>query len=117
MASFKRVTAVVDGVGPDAETVTNASGGKQSGSPYRCDLLPPLAALAVAKVLKSGADKYGAHNWHAIPTVDHLNHAMVHLFAALAGDTQDDHIEHAACRMLMSLEITLRERQNPCAND
>lgn len=97
--------AVVAGVGPDAPVVVNAAGGKQSGSPFRCDLLPPRATLAVAAVLKEGAEKYGDHNWHAIPIDDHLNHALAHVFAWLAGDQQDDHLEHFATRALMALEI------------
>ena len=99
--------ARVAGVGPDAPTVINAAGGKQSGSPYRADLLPALAVLAVAGVLKHGADRYGADNWRVIPAVDHLNHALVHIFAWLAGDKSDDHLEHAACRVLMGLEMSL----------
>lgn len=95
---------VIDGVGPDAPTETNAAGGKQSHSPYRADLLPPHALLAVAEVLKHGADKYGPNNWHAIPVADHLNHALVHLYALAAGDDSDDHLEHAACRLLMALD-------------
>ena len=94
----------IDGVGPDAPILTNASGGKQSASPYRADLLPPRACLAIARVLKQGVEKLGHDTWRAVPLRDHLNHALIHLFAFLAGDTQDDHLEHAACRLLMSLE-------------
>lgn len=100
--------AVVDGVGADAPTIMNEKGGKQSRTMYRVDLLPPQATLAVAAVLKHGADKYGEHNWHGIPVADHLNHALIHAFAYLAGDTQDDHLEHFACRALMGLEMHLR---------
>lgn len=97
----------VEGVGPDAPTFENEAGGKQSASLYRCDLLPPQACLRVAAVLKHGADKYGPRNWTAIPVDDHVNHAMTHLLAYLAGDDQDDHLGHAACRMLMALETHL----------
>lgn len=95
---------VVAGVGKDAPVVVNSTGGKQSHSPYRADLLPPHALLAVAAVLKHGADKYGANNWYRIPVAEHLNHALVHLYALAAGDGSDDHIEHAACRILMALD-------------
>lgn len=103
------VVPVIAGVGPDAETITNAAGAKQSNSPYRCDLLPPKAVLSVAKVLKYGADKYGANNWRGIPIDDHLNHALTHILAFNAGDKQDDHLEHAACRLLMALEAPKEE--------
>lgn len=97
--------AKVEGVGADAPTMTNDRGGKQSAVPFRCDLLPALAVLEVAKVLKAGADKYGdAANWHAVRVGEHLNHALTHLFAFLAGDSQDDHLGHAACRLLMALD-------------
>lgn len=96
---------VIHGVGKDAEIVVNEVGAKQSKTLYRCDLLPPLATLAVSKVLAEGAEKYGVNNWHGIPVNDHLNKALVHAYAYLAGDTQDDHLEHAACRLLMALEI------------
>lgn len=102
----------VEGVGPDAATVVNAAGGKQSGSPYRCDLLPPHALLAVAKVLKHGADKYGEKNWHLIPVEDHVNHALTHLFALAADDATDGHLEHAACRVLFALDQALSGRSS-----
>lgn len=104
--------AVVDGVGPDAQVVVNEKGGKQSDSPYRADLIPPVAALEVAKVTKHGA-KYGEWNWHKIPAKDHLNHAMVHILAFQAGDDSEgeviEHARHAACRILFWLEMLVLE--------
>ncbi len=100
----------VAGVSPDAPLVTNAAGGRQSGSPYRCDLLPARAVLDVARVLKAGCDKYGPDNWRKIGAADHVNHVLVHLFAHQAGDVSDDHLAHAACRMLMGLEMALMEK-------
>lgn len=97
--------AVVHGVGRDAPTVVSSGGGKQSYLPYRADLLPAKATLAVAEVLRSGACKYGEDNWRPLGVKDHINHAMVHILAYLAGDRQDDHLEHAACRMLMAVEV------------
>lgn len=91
-------------VGPDAPVVTNEAGAKQSALPYRCDLLPPRATLEVAQELKVGADKYGVDNWRGVPQADHINHAMTHLLAYLAGDRQDKHLAHAACRVLFAME-------------
>lgn len=107
------MTAVIEGVGTDAPIVANDKGGKQSHSPYRCDLLPPQGTLAVAKVLAHGAAKYGDGNWTSIPVNDHLNHAAVHLFAHLAGDSTDEHLEHFACRALMALDQQLSGRDKP----
>ena len=98
---------MIPGVGPETPTITNEQGAKQSDLPYRFDLLPAAAVSAVSGVLRHGADKYGADNWRGIPTNDHLNHALAHVFSYLHGDTQDDHIEHAACRLLMALEKKL----------
>lgn len=102
--------SVVEGVGKDAPTTTNAHGGKQSACPCRCDLLPAHAVLAVAKVLKRGADKYGENNWHLISAAENVNHALTHLLAMLAGDGSDDHLEHAACRILFALDQKLSGR-------
>ena len=99
---------MVKGVGVDAEIVTDATtGAKQSAVSHRCDLLPPLATLHVAGILHGGSLKYGDWNWFKIPMSDNLNHALVHIFAFLAGDTSDDHLGHAACRMMMALERQL----------
>lgn len=95
----------ISSVGPDVPVVVNEAGGKQSRVPYRCDLLPAKATLEVAAVLHAGAEKYGPDNWRQIPTRDHINHALTHLFAFLAGDCSDAHLSHAACRALMALEM------------
>lgn len=103
---------LVAGVGPDAPVEINEKGGKQSSSPYRSDLLPPLALLEVAKVTKHGV-KYGEWNWHKIPSKDHLNHALTHIFAFQAGDTSEgetiEHARHAATRILFWLEMLVKE--------
>lgn len=99
--------ALVAGVGRDAPVVVNEVGGRQSGTLYRCDLLPSRAVLAVAAVLKEGAEKYGDDNWRKIPISDHVNHALIHILARQAGDASDDHLEHAACRLLMALDLAI----------
>lgn len=98
---------VVSGVGPDAPVAVNGQGGKQSATQHRMDLLPARATLAVAEVLKYGAEKYAPNNWRNIPLDDHINHMLIHAFAHLAGDTQDDHLAHMGCRALMALEMSL----------
>lgn len=97
----------IKGVGKDSPVVVSENGAKQSDSPYRSDLLPPQATLAVAKVLKDGAAKYGDDNWRGLTVRDLLNHALTHALAYLSGDTQDDHLEHFACRALMALETAI----------
>lgn len=100
----------IEGVGADAPIAVNAAGGKQSATPYRADLLQPFALLHLAKINKYGSDRYGDFNWHKIPISDHLNHALVHLLAHLAGDTQDDHLGHAAWRVVSALDQKLSGR-------
>lgn len=99
-------STVVPGIGPDAPTTTNAAGGKQSAMPYRPALLPPRAILTVAGVLAEGAAKYGDDNWRKIAQKDNLDHALTHIFAHLAGDRSDDHLSHAACRVLFAMETS-----------
>lgn len=102
---------IIPGVGQGAPTVVNSKGGKQSSSPYRCDLLPAAASLHIASILKGGAEKYGDNNWRKIESISHVNHALVHIFSHLHGDTQDDHLGHAACRMVMALEAALTKEK------
>ena len=102
----------IEGMGSDSPVVFNDSGAGQSDIPYGCHLLPPLAILAAAKVLATGAKKYGAGNWMNIPIADHVNHAMTHLFCFLSGDTQEDHLVNAMCRMMFAADIQKREQHS-----
>lgn len=139
----------VEGVGRDAEIVTNAQGGKQSKSPAALHLVDPEflskifygadevincianfmitgekqllitaaleiefrelggdthseALIEIGKILQIGAEKYAPNNWRLIPQEDHLNHALVHYIAYLAGDMQDAHLQHCMCRLMMA---------------
>lgn len=105
------MSTIIHGVGKDEPTVTNANGAKQSKLPYRADLYPPRSFLRVSGVLEYGARKYAPNNWLGIPVEDHLNHALVHIMAHLAGDTSDDHLGHATCRMTMALERHLLDQE------
>ena len=96
---------MIEGVGPDAPTTINQRGGRQSSVPFRCDLLPARALLAVSRVLKEGAEKYGEDNWKRIDVGDHINHALMHLLAHMGGDTTEEHFTHAACRILFALHL------------
>ena len=143
---------VIDGIGKDAEIVTNQFGGKQSAAPMALHLIDPdffndwfncdeledsvifeiaefmktgrkinllnaiynlnyevtgdiygyEAIVSIAKVLKYGAEKYRPNNWRLIPQEENLNHALIHYIAYKMGDTQDDHLEHCMCRLMMA---------------
>lgn len=88
---------------PEAPIVTNAQGGK--GSDVGCSMMDcPAAFLAVGAVFHYGAKKYERFNWHKVSVDENVNHALVHLMAYAQGDTQDDHLHHAACRIMMALD-------------
>lgn len=151
---FDDLEAKLEGVGKDAEVVTNDKGGKQSKTPmalhlvdpqflydwadnyslkaediqdsiylaireiasymlglnkaylesamYYLEQSPTKRLIRIAKVLQYGADRYEANNWRLIPQESHINHALIHLVAHLMGDTQDDHLDHALCRLMMA---------------
>jgi hypothetical protein len=101
-------------VGPDTKLATNEKGGQQSDIPYRFDLVDPTAMFEVAKVYGNGARKYTINNWRLITRRDHLNHCLMHIYAYMAGDTQEpDHLSHALCRLTMALGIEENEDEYP----
>lgn len=93
------------GLAPDAPITENEHGGKQSVVEGRFDLIPPVAAFELAKVMEHGAEKYAPRNWMKIPVDSHLNHLLMHVFAYLAGDRQEEHLTHALARASMAVEI------------
>jgi hypothetical protein len=95
--------ADVKGVGKDEPITTNEQGGMQSRVLYGFHLCDPRAMLALAEVMQIGAEKYARDNWRKIPCEEHINHAMIHYWAYLAGDTSDDHLEHALARAMMAV--------------
>ena len=152
---FKTKEVKLEGVGKDAEVVTNEKGGKQSKAPCAMHLIDPdfldcwfnpydntspdffiraisefmitldkrrlldavfdayiklhgegtdenKALIDIAKVLQEGASKYKPNNWRLIPEEEHLNHALIHYLAWKLGDTQDDHLQHCMCRLMMT---------------
>lgn len=98
-----RRNLIIQGIGKNGPIHTNRDGGKQSSLNVRFDLLDPKAIFALAYILDEGAKKYSENNWRKVSQKDHINHALMHIFAHLNGDTQDDHLEHAFCRMMMAL--------------
>ena len=103
--NFSRWTdRVVEGVAEE-KMVVNYNGGRQSKLDYRFDLIDTKAIFALAKVLHTGEVRYGKDNWRKIDTESHLNHALSHIYAYLAGDKQDNHLSHALCRCMMSIGV------------
>ena len=86
---------------------TNDKGASQSDTPCRMDLIPPSSLLEISTVLAQGATKYGEWNWLGIPTEEHLNHALTHIYGWLAGDRTEHHLANAACRILFALHTNM----------
>lgn len=96
----------------ETEMSTNESGGKQHYRPYRAQALPPKALMEIARVRYIGFNEYGYEdeNYKSIDKNEHIGRALMHIFSYLAGDTSNDHLSHAACRLLFALEIDIEEK-------
>ena len=66
------------------------------------------ALCALARTLTAGRHTHRAGAWRLKPVQKHLQHARKHLDLLASGAGAEDHLAHAACRLLMALE--LRER-------
>lgn len=59
----------------------------------RCDLLPPVTILRLARHYEAGAKKYGDRNWEkGIPSHSFADSAIRHLLRYMDGDTSEDHL-------------------------
>jgi hypothetical protein len=67
-----------------------------------------LALSILARTLAAGRCTHRAGAWRSKPVQKHLQHARKHLDLLAIGSGGEDHLAHAACRLLMALE--LRER-------
>lgn len=89
----------------DDPTVTNEEGGSQSVIPSTFTTFPLTALHMLSKLQKLGDDKYGPHNWRSIQEHEHVNHAFEHLLSHCTGDRTDDHLLHAAWRLIAAVEV------------
>ena len=80
------------------------SGAKRSDiGDYRYDLIPGLHSVALA--MGQGAKKFGENNWRGLESSVCINHALRHIFLWLSGDRSEPHMSHAACNLLMLVEL------------
>lgn len=91
----------------------NAKGGKQHFRPYRMQALMPKALMRIGHIRWEGytIHNYDDNNYKLIDKDEHINRAILHLMNYLDGNTDNDHLGHAACRVLMALEIQLEEEE------
>lgn len=90
----------------------NESGGGQSGVGFRLDLMDPYATLELGRILKNGAERYAPDNWRKIDVGTHVNHALGHILAHMAGDRTDPHLSHALCRLHFAVALHDGESEN-----
>lgn len=90
----------------ETEMSTNEGGGKQHKRPFRCQAIPPKAALEIGKVRYIGFNEYGYSddNYKLIDANEHLGRALRHIFLALDGQDRRNNLSHAATRLLFALE-------------
>jgi dATP/dGTP diphosphohydrolase len=93
----------------DDPTETNAEGGSQSVIAETFTTMPLHALRALSQLSRLGDQKYGEHNWRQIPEPDHINHAFAHMIGHCTGDRTEDHLLHAAWRLVAALEVRLTE--------
>lgn len=87
------------------EIIENEHGARQSKTEYLWTDFCPRALLRVAKLSHAGCVKYGPDNWKKISKYDHIGHAITHMFKYLAGCKDEDHLAHAAWRVLAAMGV------------
>lgn len=103
---------MIEGLGTDISIEANENGGKQHHRPYRAQAIPPKAMLKLANLRYKGYNEwnYEDENYKSIPLDEHIGRALTHIFAHLSGDTSNDHLVHALCRLAFAVEM--QEEQN-----
>jgi hypothetical protein len=69
------------------------------------------AFCILARTLASGRRTHRAGAWRSKSVQKHLQHARRHLDLLASGAGGEDHLAHAACRLLMALELRERTTQ------
>ena len=70
------------------------------------DLIDAKAILGLGRVLGEAVrppKNYGENNWRIEGPRFHLNKAIAHIYAWLAGDRQEEHLLHASARLMMAV--------------
>ena len=80
----------------------------QSLRPYRFDLIDPASMLRLARVMHEGALTHpDADSWRGLTINEHLNHALIHIYAFFR-EVHGTHLDHAFARLMMAVAIDQR---------
>lgn len=103
----------MNGLDDNQNITTNEHGGKQHSRPYKSEDLFFKALLAVSGVRYDAVVNkgYPSDNYKLISKEEHIGRALTHIFAYMAGDRSNDHLSHAATRIMMALEMELEEQE------
>ncbi len=93
-------------------TDENENGGSQSKLGVNIDLLPFHGLFEIMACLTEAASKYKVGNWRKISVDEHTSHALIHLLELKAGNTSENHLQHAATRLMMALEVNKADCQD-----
>lgn len=87
-----------------SEFVTNSKGAKQSKIETAFSLVPHDSLLAVAKVMKTGSERYEKDNWSKLTTDEIYDHLMEHLVNwHMTGNMED--LERGVTRAMMLYSV------------
>jgi hypothetical protein len=74
------------------------------GNKGRCDLLPAVALLRLAKHFEAGAKKYSDRNWEkGIPLHSFIDSSLRHIFKYMDGQLDEDHLCAAAWNLICAM--------------
>jgi len=93
------------GLEKDAPIVKNARGGEHGDIKFAFDLIDPVAMMKMANVMYDGSKLHKKDGWRLLSVDEHLNHLLMHVYAYLAGDKQDEHLAHALCRAMFAVAV------------
>jgi hypothetical protein len=78
--------------------------------PFAYHLIPIEGIAKTAAVMRRGELAGRPDNgWREVPIKEHINHAISHLLAYVAGRHKEPHLANAACRVLMALDLDRKE--------